>query len=765
MGRISIFVFFIVALFAVSASAQSVSTAPPLRPQLTAPGPQKHGPPSRPQNSNQGVLAGYIFWAVNGEKLVVPTSCGGLTVTVSVATPSTQPSPFEQFKTLGTYNNFTFMESGSALAVCAYSIKQLPIGQDLRVQVGVDSSIFHQLAASTPPAAGNPSGAIKIPGGMCNKFAPAVPSPSVLNSSWWTCGIYAHNVNFILQPSTSMHLMSATGNAPLLAQRSAPGIQAQVSPGLTAGTPGQLLPARPGQRPSLTNADVIKMVRGGVPESAILSSIRSGQPNFDLSPNGCRSLQQARVSQNVLRAMGNGGVPPCSGSAIAGGGSGASTVELNPQPFPPGTRTLQGAGSGPSSLLGPSNRTAASDQHGKTLQSKLTLKLGPKVRVSDVARRGIDVATIQALQQQSLYTHNVKVGPTHTLSGTDPATGGSVPGGDPAGGSQPGGSSSGTPLQTAGTPSLQATTGSSQNSLKQRMTMAPQPISMCRFTTNPVIETVAGKQHSIVMTPDPGTGKYPANQYAIVGCNFGTVPGDVHIFGAFLNNPSPVKLGIDSWSDSAILVTFNPVFQNEYDTGNISLVVVRKDGKSVQIPGISFVATRVSRSLARIPHSIVKLPKDYLQQNVYVSPVTYANLQSAHLSPTTQTASAVFYIYDPIWSSNVGDGYPQERLSFSDSIDFGKLRSGFVLDDDIQTLIVSGPASFLDSMSIGVGGGSCKFYDAALSPTMQSSNLLLGVKPAECDNSGKFIYAYYGLALSVTGPKGDKLDPWPDGLQ
>jgi hypothetical protein len=39
------------------------------------------------------------------------------------------------------------------------------------------------------------------------------------------------------------------------------------------------------------------------------------------------------------------------------------------------------------------------------------------------------------------------------------------------------------------------------------------------------------------------------------------------------------------------------------------------------------------------------------------------------------------------------------------------------------------------------------------------------VQPAECDNSGKFIYAYYGLQLSVTGPKGDLLDPWPGNLQ
>jgi hypothetical protein len=67
--------------------------------------------------------------------------------------------------------------------------------------------------------------------------------------------------------------------------------------------------------------------------------------------------------------------------------------------------------------------------------------------------------------------------------------------------------------------------------------------------------------------------------------------------------------------------------------------------------------------------------------------------------------------------------------------------------------------------AIGVDGGSCKYFDVEVSATLQGSKLSVGVEPAECDNSGKFIYAYYGLALSVIGPKGGLLDPWPDGLQ
>jgi hypothetical protein len=47
---------------------------------------------------------------------------------------------------------------------------------------------------------------------------------------------------------------------------------------------------------------------------------------------------------------------------------------------------------------------------------------------------------------------------------------------------------------------------------------------------------------------------------------------------------------------------------------------------------------------------------------------------------------------------------------------------------------------------------------------MQGSSMLVGIQPEECDDGGKFIFAYYGLAISVIGPVGDKLDPWQAGV-
>jgi hypothetical protein len=481
--------------------------------------------------------------------------------------------------------------------------------------------------------------------------------------------------------------------------------------------------------------------------------------------------------------MGGGNVRPC----FTGGvhpGDGAD--DLNPQPLPPRGTVA----------------TATALQRGKRLASKLRLRAGRKIRISGATAGGISPEILQALREEAFQAHRQKlaltaagantpssagmkmatvmpaealaasstmpaVRPAHVLSSGDPAADGSTPGGDPTGGSTPppGNSSGSSPLQPAGSPSTQV--GGSPQTLLQKAEHAPKSMSMCRFTTDPVIENVSGRIHNVVLTPDPGTGQYANNQYMINGCNYGTMQGKVQVFGNFINHPSPVQLGIDTWSDGQILVTFNPTFQNEYDLKNLTLVVIRSDGKSAQLPGISFYATRVSRPLQRVPHSLVKLPTGYLAQDVLISPVNSENISAANmgLGTMSSTASIAFWLYDPIWSSNVGDGYPQTRLSFSDSIDISQLRPGFVPDPNAQTLLGTYGVDLNSQSWIGVDGGSCKFYDVEVSAALQGNTLNVGVEPAECDNSGKFIYAYYGLALSVIGPKGDLLDPWPDGLQ
>ncbi len=57
------------------------------------------------------------------------------------------------------------------------------------------------------------------------------------------------------------------------------------------------------QKNPLTNADVIKMVKSGMAETAIVAAIAANDTQFDLSSTGLQSLNQAGVSSKVVRAM------------------------------------------------------------------------------------------------------------------------------------------------------------------------------------------------------------------------------------------------------------------------------------------------------------------------------------------------------------------------------------------------------------------------------------------------------------------------------
>lgn len=58
-----------------------------------------------------------------------------------------------------------------------------------------------------------------------------------------------------------------------------------------------------GQTVALTNADVIKMVKGGLEESVVVAAIQSRPGNFDTSPDALIALHQAGVTKAELDAM------------------------------------------------------------------------------------------------------------------------------------------------------------------------------------------------------------------------------------------------------------------------------------------------------------------------------------------------------------------------------------------------------------------------------------------------------------------------------
>ena len=65
---------------------------------------------------------------------------------------------------------------------------------------------------------------------------------------------------------------------------------------------GTILTAQQKNSP-LSNNDVVKMVKAGLPEATIVSAIATSDTQFDLSSSGLQALSQAGVSSIVVRAM------------------------------------------------------------------------------------------------------------------------------------------------------------------------------------------------------------------------------------------------------------------------------------------------------------------------------------------------------------------------------------------------------------------------------------------------------------------------------
>ncbi|WP_348263421.1 hypothetical protein P8935_02435 [Telmatobacter sp. DSM 110680] len=355
-------------LIGTNAGAQ-ISPSPTQARALTAPGQQRpQQPPAHQQpispidRSPQptqimnlpGTLMGYVYWDTSSIQYDLNAPCTGFSVTISQGQPPSGSNlSFEQFTVLGTYNNnFSSIGTIGKYAVCQYAVDHLPEGKDLQVHVMASSKNFKTVVfPSTPPTANEPNRPIQIINGKCNNLPPAVPTLATLGSNWWTCGDYAYNVNFVMQPPQNIPgITSGTGTTLTIVQSQTllprtssgdgmlnPGTAQSPQPGSfgAAGpVPTQAQQAMPsvnwGDRNNQTvlgNRDVIQMLNSGLPESVIVTRIRSAKGSFDLSAEGCNALQQANVSMKILNAMGDGSVTPCPGFSPVG----APQKALSPQ--------------------------------------------------------------------------------------------------------------------------------------------------------------------------------------------------------------------------------------------------------------------------------------------------------------------------------------------------------------------------------------------------------------------------------------------------
>jgi len=83
----------------------------------------------------------------------------------------------------------------------------------------------------------------------------------------------------------------------------------------------------------LTNQDVISMVKSALPDSVIVSAIKTNDTDFDISSTGLIALKKAAVSSKVMEAMldavgnkKNASVPSAIAASAAGGSSNAASA-------------------------------------------------------------------------------------------------------------------------------------------------------------------------------------------------------------------------------------------------------------------------------------------------------------------------------------------------------------------------------------------------------------------------------------------------------
>jgi hypothetical protein len=674
--------------------------------------------------------------------------------------------------------------------VCIYAYHGQPVGPQLQAQLVITQP--NQFSPNVAPKVATIS-PITIINAQCNMLPPVVPSSvGDLTSHWGSCQNRAYDVNFALVPSTHMlgtsegtrgTLLNANKgavnpgpiNSPssgMLAGGTNPGPQQTPSQGMlvpaikpaqtqssnTQGTPGQLLPYRAGA-PTLTNADVIGLVKGGVPESAIINQIKSSNGQFDFSPHGCSVLQQAHVSTHVLNAMGNSGASPCFTGGVRPGGNGAD--DLNPQPYPPKGTLLTPGSSANTVQLNPQPyppKATNSSQASKataTMRRTTSVLSAPKQsqKITNSATLSQNTAMVALLQKQRLAADaeatqmklvirpatSVSSQPTTTMSATGNASTLISP----------------RPIVSSAVPPSQATNSGGTVNRYATLTpgMLPGTALECGHDPSLRILTVSGGEGPAVFTQDD---KY--NFYTITGCSFGD-PGPNSKAYIYYQGSFHEEFHIEEWSNNWIKLHLDPKLTGVDDQNNLTLVVQRADGKQTSKGGYKFYAARDTTLVKQIPQrnfSLFKFRTD--QSTIQNWKPTYTSGSSANIVPNMAGVSAEVH-----WNLTTD---PNDLLvGGKDIYDFSHLHSTFVLSN---ALLQWKDLSCTDSsnnyqLASSNDNWSIDWYQSAGVQVTWPGEMCINT-PGSCGGafqSDCFVSppeANYGIDVWVSGPRG--LDPW-----
>ncbi|HJT69798.1 MAG TPA: hypothetical protein VJ731_06335 [Terriglobales bacterium] len=791
----------LVLLISGTAAAQ-ITTAKPPNPNITPLGPHRQEPPGGRPPNNAGDVEGFVYWDTSSVTHKQAGTCSGLAVNVSAAGSSNNPIQLgNHFTYAGQVKAFLYGGKQVVYDVCIYAYHGQPVGPPLQAQLVITQPSQFSPHVAAQVATISP---ITIINAQCNMLPPIVPATvGDLTSHWGSCQNRAYDVNFALVPSThllgssegsrgpllkanqntvnsgttqsSSHgmLMGGTNPSPtqppsggMLTGGTNPGPQqspphGELVPAVkpvqsqgpsTKGAPGQLLPAA--GAPTLTNADVIGLVKGGVPESAIINQIKSSNKQFDFSSTSCQALAQAHVSQNVLNAMGDGSVRPCfTGGVRTGAGNGAD--DLNPQPYPPKGTLLTPGSSANTVQLNPQPFPPKGKSVSKMTRSAAVALSAPKQsqKITNPNASLQDTAIIAVLQKQretaDAEATQMKLGirpgagvssqPATTMSATGNAS--TLVSSAPA-------------VSTAMTASPGTSSGNAASrygKLQQGMTAGIAVT--CGHDPTLRILTVSGGEGPATFTQD---AKY--NFYTITGCSFGD-PGPNAKAYIYYQSTFHEDFQIEEWSNNWIKLHLDPKLTGIDDQNNLTLVIQRADGKQTSKGGYKFYAARDTTLLKQIPQrnfSLFKFRPD--QSTIQNWKPTYTSGSSPNVVPNMAGLSAEVH-----W--NLTPDPNDAIVGGKDIYDFSHLHSTFALSN---ALLEWKDLSCTDSsnnyqLASSKDNWNIDWYQSAGVQVSWPGEMCINT-PGSCGGafqSDCFVSppeSNYGIDVWVTGPRG--VDPW-----
>jgi hypothetical protein len=557
----------------------------------------------------------------------------------------------------------------------------------------------------------------------------------------------------------------------------------------TPGSKVELNPQPFPPRQKLTNADVIKMLKAGIPESVIVSSIQSSNKQFDFSHEKLEALQRAHVSPAVLAAMCDGSAQAC--PAIQGNSTPAkpgSKVELNPQPFPPGTNIAGQVGPGSKASLNPQPFPPKAKGVSPATTKLKPIKLAaPKAlrKISNPRVSQQNASIIAVLQQQRQMAEQessaMKLGirSAATIQNSRATRAVNIQGNALTQGLGP------------------STTQKAQGNLSSSIIDAPNFNSIVLTCTNdptPRVLRVSGGEAPAVFTPE---AKY--NLYTITGCSFGPSQegNSAYIFGA---NGFRANLNIDFWNENGITAHLDPAFAGVLDQENVTLVVAPAGKQPFQKSGYKFYAARGMPGPDGNPQEIALAYDSMPQSKIGLFGVaSFASgvdqLPSTAMSnfpnfsfQGTPVAGWVFrYSYehdDRISALRAADCFindagfngdpckqfyligvkyaPEQWQLKSDRWDFSKLVPGFEISSYQLYVSTADPASLCGSAA---DMRTDAYLDGDWDFDLNAQNQIVVTWPVYRCTDVEFgtrdnmsIQSAYGLAASVMGPR--CVDPW-----